>query len=205
MYVISKQDDEHRGEVERRAPEYPLERDARHRAQHEDDSAHRRRQEADHQVEDDDRPDWIGSTPNSTATGRRIGVMISSADVGSRSIPRQQQDVDDQQEDHGLSVRPTGPRRPPAAPAPGEDPAQQRRRPDDEHDLGGDDRGVPEDQRDVADAQRPVRERQQEHVQAPMPAASVGVKKPPRMPPRMRPARPSAERPTSARRTAARL
>ncbi len=32
-------------------------------------------------------PSCTGSTPNSTATGRRIGVMISSADVGSSSMP----------------------------------------------------------------------------------------------------------------------
>ena len=135
--------------------------------------------------------------------------MISSADVGSRIMPhRRSRTFTISRNTIGLSVRPSrrlGDRLRDLLPR--QDPAEQRRGPDDDHDLAGDDRGVPEDERDVPrtfivryDSARSSMYR------APMPAASVGVKKPPRMPPRMMIGAPiggSARR--SARRVAAQL
>ena len=78
----------------------------------------------------------------------------------------EQQDVHDQQEDERVVGEPQqGLRHGLRNLLARQDPAEQRGRADDEHDLAGDDRRVAEDEGDVAHAHRPVGQRQQQHVQ----------------------------------------
>ena len=96
-------------------------------------------------------PSWIGSTPNSTAIGSRIGVMISSADVGSRIMPQMIRSTFTRSRKTSRVVREGEQRLGDGLGhlLPRQDPAEQRRGTDDDHDLAADDGRVAKDERDV--------------------------------------------------------